>query len=98
MVLVLLACTWTSYSQKNSSLSKAASASPTYYRDVLPVLQQHCQSCHRTGEIGPMPLMSYEQTRPFARAIAGSVSTREMPPWFADPVVGKFSNDPSLTR
>lgn len=71
---------------------------PTFYRDVLPVLQQHCQSCHRTGEIGPMQLMSYAQTRPFARAIAESAAKREMPPWFADRAVGHFSNDPSLTQ
>jgi hypothetical protein len=45
-----------------------------------------------------MPLMTYEQTRPFARAIASSAGKREMPPWFADPAIGKFSNDPSLTK
>jgi len=72
-------------------------AAPTYYRDVLPILQQHCQSCHRAGEIGPMQLMSYAQARPFARAIADSAAKREMPPWFADPAIGHFSNDPSLT-
>jgi len=44
-----------------------------------------------------MPLVTYEQTRPFARAIANAVSKRTMPPWFADPTVGRFSNDPSLT-
>jgi hypothetical protein len=72
-------------------------AAPTYYRDVLPILQLHCQSCHRAGEIGPMRLMSYAQARPFARAIADSAAKREMPPWFADPAIGRFSNDPSLT-
>ena len=76
----------------------SSSATPTFYRDVLPILQQHCQSCHRPGEIGPMPLLTYDQTRPFARAIAAAVSKREMPPWFADSGVGHFSNDPSLTQ
>jgi hypothetical protein len=71
---------------------------PTFYRDVLPILQQHCQSCHRPGEIGLMPLVSYDQTRPFAQAIAAAASKQEMPPWFADPGIGHFSNDPSLTR
>ena len=78
--------------------SQALVATPTFYRDVLPILQQHCQSCHRPGEIGPMQLMSYAQARPFARAIADSAAKREMPPWFADPAVGRFSNDPSLTQ
>jgi hypothetical protein len=74
-----------------------ASAPPTFYRDVLPILQNHCQACHRLGEIAPMPLMTYAQTRPFARAIATDVTQRKMPPWFADPSVGHFSNNPSLT-
>jgi mono/diheme cytochrome c family protein len=74
-----------------------APRSPTFYRDVLPVLQQHCQGCHRVGEIGPMPLVTYEQARPYARAIAAAATLRKMPPWFADPSVGHFSNDPSLT-
>ena len=70
---------------------------PTFYRDVLPILQDHCQSCHRTGEVAPMPLVTYEQTRPWARAIQRAVRTRKMPPWFADPGCGHFANDPSLT-
>ena len=78
-------------------LRPVASGHPTFYRDVLPILQQHCQSCHRPGEIAPMPFISYEQTRRFAGAIAISASDKRMPPWFADPSVGKFSNDPSLS-
>ena len=70
---------------------------PTFYRDVLPILDRHCQSCHRPGEIGPMPLLTYEQVRPLATAIADSVRARRMPPWFADPRVGHFQNDPSLS-
>jgi hypothetical protein len=73
------------------------SAPPTFYRDVLPTLQSHCQPCHGSGEIGPMPLMTYAQTKPFARAIAAVVSHKTMPPWFADSSVGHFSNDPSLS-
>src|ERR1700678_1273472 len=53
-------------------------AAPTFYRDVLPILQNHCQSCHRADEIGMMPLVSYEQARPFAKAIAASVSQKKM--------------------
>jgi hypothetical protein len=73
-------------------------SAPTFYRDVLPILQNHCQVCHRTGEIGPMPLLTYAQTQPLARAIATDVREKTMPPWFADPTVGHFSNDPSLTN
>jgi hypothetical protein len=74
-----------------------APGTPTFYRDVLPILQQHCQGCHRAGEIGPMPLVTYQQVRPLAHAVADSVSRRRMPPWFADPTVGHFQNDPSLS-
>jgi hypothetical protein len=83
----------------NSSATgnSAHPASPTFYKDVLPILQDHCQSCHRTGEAAPMPLVTYEQTRRWAGAMAEDVRTKMMPPWFADPRYGKFSNDSSLT-
>ena len=71
--------------------------SPTFYKDVLPILQDHCQSCHRKGEVAPMPFESYEQTRPWAKQMAHAASMRMMPPWFADPRYGHFSNDISLT-
>ncbi|MBV9761141.1 MAG: thiol-disulfide isomerase [Acidobacteriaceae bacterium] len=74
----------------------AVSATPTFYKDVLPILQQHCQTCHRAGEMAPMPLETFAQTRPFAAAIANATARRTMPPWFADPCCGRFSNDPSL--
>lgn len=80
------------------STQSAPSTPLTFYRDVLPILQNHCQSCHRTGEIAPMPLSTYDQSRLFARAIATGAAQRKMPPWFADPAVGHFSNDPSLTE
>src|SRR6202045_2184382 len=86
-----------SLSLQNICAAPNESASPTFYRDVLPILQNHCQVCHRPGEIGPVPLMNYVQTQPLARAIATDVREKKMPPWFADPAVGHFSNDPSLT-
>ena len=68
----------------------------TFYADVLPILQRHCQGCHRQGEIAPMPLVTYGQTRPWAGRIRDVVREKTMPPWFADPKCGRFSNDPSL--
>ncbi len=70
---------------------------PQFYRDVLPVLEQRCQRCHRPGEIGPMPLLTYAQARPWAKAIREAVLRKKMPPWFADPRFGKFANDAALT-
>ena len=73
-------------------------STPTYYKDIAPVLQNRCQECHRPGEVAPMSFMSYEQVRPWAKAIKTAVLTKKMPPWFADPHVGKFSNDRSLSQ
>jgi len=69
----------------------------TFYRDVLPILQNHCQECHRSGQMAPMAFSTYQQTRPWAKAIREAILTRKMPPWFADPCCGKFSNDRSLS-
>src|ERR1700731_4289095 len=70
--------------------------SVTFNKDVLPVLQKNCQTCHRPGEIGPMPLLTYEGTRPWAKSIKAAVLSKKMPPWFADPQYGHFSNDRRL--
>jgi hypothetical protein len=70
---------------------------PTFYKDVLPILQAKCQSCHRSGEAAPMPLLTYAQTRPWAAKIGAAVAMKMMPPWFADARFGHFANDPSLT-
>src|SRR3979490_2532984 len=82
----------------SGSLAQDAPAKklPTFYRDVLPILEQHCQSCHRAGGIAPMPFETYEETRPFAGAIRRATQEKSMPPWFADSTVGRFSNDPCL--
>jgi hypothetical protein len=72
------------------------SGAVTFYKDVLPVLQKNCQTCHRPGEIAPASFLTYESTRPWAKSIKTAVLTKKMPPWFADPHYGKFSNDRSL--
>ena len=66
-------------------VSLAVSAAPTFHKDVEPILQNSCQECHRAGEIGPMPLLSYEQARPWAKAIKAAVLEHKMPPWPASP-------------
>jgi hypothetical protein len=69
----------------------------TFHKDVEPVLQKHCQGCHRPGEIGPMSLLSYTEARPWAKAIKVALATEKMPPWFADAKYGHFANDPRLS-
>jgi len=75
-----------------------SSAPVTFNKDVLPLLQKNCQGCHRPGEIAPMSLLTYSDARPWAKAIKAAVVTQKMPPWFADPKVGHFSNDRRLSE
>ena len=75
-----------------------SSTAVTYYKDVLPVLQNRCQECHRPGEVAPMSFMSYSDVRPWAKAIKTAVLTKKMPPWFADPHIGSFSNNRALSQ
>jgi hypothetical protein len=81
-----------------AALAPAWAAEPVFYKDVLPILQKHCQECHRPGEIAPMPFVSYAGTRPWAQAIREQVIARKMPPWFADPMYGHLANDRSLSQ
>src|SRR5262245_17875170 len=78
------------------SAAPAAAATPTFAKDVAPILYRRCVECHRANAMAPMSLMTYEDARPWARAIKQKVVAREMPPWGADPAIGVFSNDMSL--
>ncbi|HEY2843497.1 MAG TPA: cytochrome c, partial [Bryobacteraceae bacterium] len=80
-------------------LSIAADKTATFAKDVAPIFQEKCQGCHRTGSIAPMSLITYEETRPWAKSIKERVVTRNMPPWHLDKTVGiqHFQNDMSLT-
>jgi hypothetical protein len=70
----------------------------TFTKDVASVLQRHCQGCHRPGEAAPFSLLTYDQARPWAKAMKEAVRLKKMPPWFADPHYGTFSNDRSLAQ
>jgi hypothetical protein len=70
----------------------SAEDSPTFYRDVLPILQTSCQTCHRPGEVAPMSFITYEQTRPWAAAIKKATQSKAMPPWFAEPGIAEYTN------
>jgi mono/diheme cytochrome c family protein len=75
-----------------------AATNVTFNKDVLPLLQNNCQQCHRPGEIAPMSLLTYTEARPYAKAIKAAVLSRKMPPWFADPKIGHFANDRTLSQ
>jgi len=76
--------------------TSTSSTPVTFDKDVLGILQQNCQGCHRPGQIAPMSLLTYENVRPWAKAIKAAVVSRKMPPWNADPLYGHFANDRSL--
>jgi len=81
------------------STSETPSRQITFTKDIAPIFQERCQECHRPGSIAPMSLLTYEETRPWAKSIRQRVIQRQMPPWHIDPSVGvqKFKNDISLT-
>ncbi|MEE8146663.1 MAG: cytochrome c, partial [Longimicrobiales bacterium] len=76
-----------------------AQSSPTFAEDVAPILYESCVGCHQPNGIGPMPLLSYEDARPYASRIKRKVQAREMPPWHLDPTIGiqAYKNDISLS-
>jgi len=80
-----------------SAASICQNPAPTFSKDVAPILQKHCQTCHRPAEAAPFPLLTYEQARPWVASMKLMVKQKQMPPWFADPAFGHFSNDRSLT-
>jgi len=80
------------------SVAAQNSKNLTFHKDVEPILENRCQGCHHPGDIGPMSLLSYQDVRPWAKAIRDAVLRKQMPPWFADPNYGQFLNDRSLTQ
>jgi hypothetical protein len=80
-----------------ASVFAAETATPTFSKDVSPILNERCVSCHRAGEAAPMSLRTYNEARPWAKSIKQQVASRVMPPWHAEPGVDKFANDRRLT-
>ena len=76
----------------------APTAPVTFTKDVAPIIQKNCVTCHRPGQIAPMSLLSYKEVRPWAKSIREVVVERRMPPWFADARYGEFSNDCRLSQ
>lgn len=75
-----------------------AAPTPTFTKDVAPILYKSCVECHRQTMFAPMPLVTYQDVRPYAKVMKQRVVARSMPPWNADPAVGHFRNDPRLTE
>jgi len=80
-----------------AAMQNPGSPAPTFNKDVLPILQKNCQTCHRPGEVAPMSLLTYQDARPWAQAIKAAAIKRQMPPWFAEPGFGRFAHERSLS-
>jgi hypothetical protein len=76
---------------------QSATATPTFNKDVAPIFYKNCTNCHRPGEIAPMSLLTYKDTRPWVKSIGAQVAKGAMPPWHADPAHGEFLNDRRLS-
>ncbi len=97
---ILASCAWTGAAYADDD----AAATPTFYKDVLPILQKNCQDCHRPegtnlgGTVAPMALVSYDDVRPWVKSVAKAVKERAMPPWHASTALhGVFANERTLT-
>ncbi len=81
-----------------SQPSSQATADLTFNKDIAPLFFKSCAECHRQGAAAPFSALTYKDVRPWAKSIREKVSTREMPPWHADPHIGQWANDRHLTQ
>ena len=97
--LILLVAAVAVLTTPGLTLAQDGGTEATFAKDVLPILQRACQQCHRPGSVAPMSLLTYEEVRPWARAIRDRTARREMPPWYVERDVGvrAFKEDPSLS-
>ena len=80
-------------SVQSQSQTRPAADVPTFTKDVAPILFKNCTGCHRPGEIAPMSLLTYEDARPYARAIFEETRDGNMPPWHAEAPEGTFHGE-----
>jgi Tetratricopeptide repeat len=78
-------------------LASLANAAPTFHRDIAPIVNRYCAPCHRLGEAGPFPLLTYSDVKSHARQIADVTRRRYMPPWLPEPGHGVFQDELRLT-
>src|SRR5580765_5568520 len=78
-------------------VASAAQSAVTYYREIAPILLQNCAPCHRPGQSGPFPLLTYDDARRRAGQIAAVTRRRYMPPWLPEPGYGSFLEERRLS-
>src|SRR4026207_1070076 len=97
VALPLVASLSASSATSSTAPSSGSAPTPTFSKDVAPILYKNCTTCHRPGEIAPMSLLTYDDARPYARGIRDEVGEGHMPPWHADAPHGTFENERSLS-
>lgn len=97
VAIPLVASLSASSTMRPGAPSGGSAPTPTFAKDVAPILYKNCTACHRPGEIAPMSLLTYEDARPYAKAIRDEVGEGHMPPWHADVPAGTFENERRLT-
>jgi copper type II ascorbate-dependent monooxygenase-like protein len=93
----LLSAAFTVWMVRSVAAANVVPDNPTFAKDILPIFEKSCQSCHRPGQMAPFSLLTYDDARPWLRSIRNNVETRYMPPWHLDRTVGEYDPDPSLT-
>ena len=96
ITMLTIVCARSLQDRRHSARRDGRRRAVTFHKDVEPILQKRCQSCHRPGEMAPMSLLTYQDARPWAKAIRAAVLQKTMPPWFAEPAHGEFANDRTL--
>ena len=84
--------------QSGAASGNKEMAAVTFNKDIAPIFFKSCAECHRPGEAAPFSVMTYKETRPWAKSIREKVANRTMPPWHADPHFGEWANDRRLTQ
>jgi mono/diheme cytochrome c family protein len=97
-VIAAVAAIAVAFGAAEASGPRSSERTVTFNKDIAPILFKSCAECHRPGEAAPFSVLSYKDVRPWARSIKEKVVSRQMPPWHADPHVGKWANDPRLTQ
>ena len=95
-VLIAALCAAPETTAAENAAAKKATVEPaalTYSKNIAPIFQQHCQDCHRPGEVAPMSLLTFEDARRWKRSIKKEIRSGQMPPWHADPKIGHWRND-----
>src|SRR3954464_2420001 len=95
--MLAAAVVWSGSPVKAEQAAAASASAPTFNKDIAPIFYANCTSCHRPGDIAPMSLLTYKDSRPWAKAIANKVADGTMPPWHADPQYGKFVGERRLS-